>query len=60
MIELYFSMSEYGFYVWSAWGMCLVGLILMVFPAFSTRKKLRSRILVQAQRQARLAEVESS
>lgn len=60
MIEHFFNMNGYGFYVWSAWGLCLGGLGLMIFSAFATRKKLQSRMLLQAQRQTRLAKAKSS
>lgn len=60
MIEQFFNMDGYGFYVWSAWGLCIVGLGLMAFSALSTQQKLQSRILQQARRQDRLAKVKTS
>jgi len=60
MIEQFFNMDGYGFYVWSAWGLSIAGLGLMAFSALSTQHKLQARILQQARRQDRLAKVKAS
>lgn len=60
MLDDFFSMGGYGFYVWSAWGLSLFGLAIMTLSTLMTRRRLYLRIERQSKRQARLDSVKSS
>lgn len=60
MLDDFFSMGGYGFYVWSAWGLSLFGLAIMTLSTLITRRRLYLRIERQSKRQARLDSVKAS
>lgn len=60
MLDDFFSMGGYGFYVWSAWGLSLFGLAIMTLSTLMTRRRLYLRIERQSKRQARLDSVKAS
>ncbi|MGY4676795.1 heme exporter protein CcmD [Pasteurella sp. P03HT] len=55
----FFDMGGYGFYVWLAYGISLVAVVVLIIQSLQERKKVLKDVLREQQRQARLQKNES-
>lgn len=55
----FFNMGGYGFYVWLAYAISFVAVVVLVIQSVQERKKVLKEVLREQQRQARLQKNES-
>ncbi|MDO5054526.1 heme exporter protein CcmD [Pasteurella oralis] len=55
----FFSMGGYGFYVWLAYGISLVAVVILIVQSIKERKSILKEVIREQQRQARLQKNES-
>ncbi|AKD38021.1 heme exporter protein D [Pasteurella multocida subsp. multocida OH4807] len=55
----FFNMGGYGFYVWLAYAISFVAVVVLIIQSVQERKKVLKEVLREQQRQARLQKNES-
>ncbi|HIF5510533.1 TPA: heme exporter protein CcmD [Pasteurella multocida] len=50
----FFNMGGYGFYVWLAYGISLLAIVVLIVQSVKERKEILRDVLREQQRQARL------
>ncbi|GJH43022.1 heme exporter protein CcmD [Pasteurella canis] len=55
----FFNMGGYGFYVWLAYGISFVSVVLLIVQSIKERKSILKDVIREQQRQARLQKDDS-